>query len=1066
MKILESFKARVFFLTTALVLITALSISIFQQIQAERHTVELELNNARSMLQLAATQIENQYDSYIFHRESLTRERKQNLQNIVEITSRMAESYQQQIINGQLDEATAQQRFLHRIRHFRYADGTGYIWVNTAESPNPRVIAHPAMPELEGQRMDSSDPLFNNALGRKENLFNAFVQACSEDGEGFVDYLWPKPTASGTAEIKAKLSYVKLFKPWNWIIGAGIYMDDIETDSQLRMEAIIKELKKAFSKVKISENSYLFLFDANFNILVHPDYEGKGPEGFQDPEHEKTILRQLVQIAGRPGEMLSYRWQKPGSDKKALFEKTACAFHFKPLDWYIVASVYTEELKSPLYRLRWKILLILTLLLSLSSILASMLADSLSRPLQELAAAAARIESEGIGAIELPRSEIKEISKLGRCLNSMVTSIKCAIEDRDQLLEEIKSEEEKHRTTLNSIADAVISTDTNGAIKGMNPAAEEITGWKLEEAINRDISEIYQVNPGSTLGRCKSAVQKAVQNTRHFRTSEDIILINKNGDEHHISEQASLIHDENGKLKGMVVVFRNITEEYLIHQKLKEAEWKFNALFENGPLGVAYHRMIYDENGNPFDYHFIDANRNYVNLTGVDPRGKTVREAFPGIENDPFDWIGNYGRVARTGKTFRFRQHLPLNNRWYDGLAFQYKPDHFVVAFFEITEQRKLEQQLQQAQKMDAVGQLAGGIAHDFNNVLGGIMGAAELLFMEAGDNPRQKKFLNIILDSSHRATDLIKKLLTFGRQKPLSTVPVDVHNAVHEAIALLECSIDKKVRIEQQLQAPHSIVNGDLSQLQTVFINLGINASHAMPDGGTLSFSSSCIQLDEIAAHAHELEPGLYIKIQVRDTGIGISPENISRIFEPFFTTKPSGKGTGLGLAVSFGIIRQHLGAISVYSEPGNGAVFNILLPLSNLQCHEEDKNEAIHRGKGTILVIDDEKIIRETAADILRHFGYEAVTAASASEGIEAFKADRQNIRLVLLDMIMPEMNGRECFERLKSICPDVKVVLASGFSKEEDIEMMQEKGLCGFIHKPYSLRELSHLLNRIFV
>ncbi len=220
MKILESFKARVFFLTTALVLITALSISIFQQIQAERHTVELELNNARSMLQLAATQIENQYDSYIFHRESLTRERKQNLQNIVEITSRMAESYQQQIINGQLDEATAQQRFLHRIRHFRYADGTGYIWVNTAESPHPRVIAHPAMPELEGQRMDSNDPLFNNALGRKENLFTAFVQACSKDGEGFVDYLWPKPTASGTAETKAKLSYVKLFKPWNWIIGA------------------------------------------------------------------------------------------------------------------------------------------------------------------------------------------------------------------------------------------------------------------------------------------------------------------------------------------------------------------------------------------------------------------------------------------------------------------------------------------------------------------------------------------------------------------------------------------------------------------------------------------------------------------------------------------------------------------------------------------------------------------------------------------------------------------------------------------------------------------------------
>ncbi len=1065
MKILESFKARVFFLTTALVLITALSISIFQQIQIEKHTVDLELQNARSMLQLAAAQIENQYDSYIFHREALTSERKQNLRSIIEITCRMAESYQQQIVNGQLDAETAQQRFLHRIRHFRYAGGTGYLWVNTAEKPHPRIIAHPVMPELEGKRMDSNEPLFNNALGRKENLFKAFVDACAVNGEGFVDYLWPKPTASGTSEVKSKLSYVKLFRPWNWIIGAGIYMDDIETDSQLRIRAIIKELKKSFSKVRISENSYLFLFDSNLNMLVHPDYEGKGPESFQNPDQEKAILNQLMQIADQPGELLSYRWQKHGNDRNRLFEKKAYAFHFKPLDWYVVASVYTDELMYPLYRLRWKILLILAMLLSLALLLASILADSLSRPLQELAAAATRIESEGIGAIELPQSRIKEINKLGRCLNSMVTSIKCAIEDRDQLFEEIKSEEEKHRTTLNSIADAVISTDTKGCIKSMNPAAEEITGWKQEEALNRDISEVYQVNPGSTLERCKSAVQKAIQNTRHFRTSEDIILINKNGEEHHISEQASLIHDETGNLKGMVVVFRNITEEYLIHQKLKEAEWKFNALFENGPLGVAYHRMLYDEQGNPVDYYFIDANRNYVNLTGVDPRGKTVREAFPGIENDPFDWIGNYGRVARTGKAFRFRQHLPLNNRWYEGLAFQYKPDHFVAAFFEITEQRKLEQQLQQAQKMDAIGKLAGGVAHDFNNVLGGIIGAAELLSLEAGNSQRQKKFLKIILDSSQRATELIKKLLSFGRQKPLNTVPVNVHTAVQEAAALLECSIDKKVRIELNLQAPNSVVNGDLSQLQTVFINLGINASHAMPEGGLLSFNSSCIQLDEIAAHAHELDPGPYIKVQVRDTGIGISPENISRIFEPFFTTKPSGKGTGLGLAVSFGIIRQHLGAISVYSEPGNGAAFNILLPLSNLQCQEEDKTEAIHNGSGSILVIDDEKIIRETAADVLKHFGYEVITAASAVEGIEAFKAARQKIKLVLLDMIMPEINGRECFEQLKSICPEVKVVLASGFSKEEDIDLMKEKGLCGFIHKPYSLRELSALLNRIF-
>lgn len=916
MTLFESFKARIFILTTILVLITALSISLFQQMRFENHVIENELLNSQNILKLTAAHIENQYASYIFHRESLIKERQRNLKTTVEVALTTIDNYYQKSRSGEISEKDAQKSAVEYIRGLRYSDG-GYLWINTSDRPNPVIIVHPIMPELEGQSMASTDPLFNRARGTNQNLFQAFVEVCEQNGEGYVDYLWPKPTQDGVSKQQPKISFVKIFKPWNWIVGTGLYIDDIEKDSKLRIDAIIKELRTAFAKTRISENSYLFLFDGNYNLLSHPNYEGKGIHDLQNPKNEKIIMERLKAISAKPGESLTYQWQKPGDPRPDfMYEKQAFVYHFLPLDWYVVASVYKDELLYPLTKLRWNILAIVAILLSISLLVASILANGLSMPLQRLAVLAQQIETDGIENIKFPLTGTSETIKLGKCLNAMLDS-------------------------------------------------------------------------------------------------------------------------------------------------LKKAENERNALFEHGPLGVAYHRIICNEEDEPVDYFFIDANHKFIELTGVDPRGKTVKEAFPNIEKDPCNWIKNYGNVAKTGQQLRFRQFFSITERWYDGIAFQYKPEHFVVAFLDITEQMKLEQQLHQAQKMDAIGQLAGGIAHDFNNVLGGIIGAAELLAMDLGEDNRQKKFVNIIIESSLRATDLIRKLLTFGRMKPLNTAAVDVHTAIQEAVALLECSIDKKIRIEIKNEAEQSIVNGDLAQLQTVFINLGVNASHAMPDGGTITIESSCIQVDEFSAKAHSVEPGRYLKIQFRDTGTGINPEHLSRIFEPFFTTKTAGKGSGLGLSASFGIVKQHHGSISVYSEQGHGTVFNILLPLSDSEKPGSDSNATPIKGCGMILLIDDEKIIRDTAIEILERLGYEVIAASSASEGISIYRENHDKIKMILLDMIMPEMNGRECFDQLKKINPGVKVVLASGFSQAADFEQMQKNGLCGFIQKPYSLIDLSKLL-----
>ncbi|MEW6711629.1 MAG: response regulator, partial [Candidatus Riflebacteria bacterium] len=736
---------------------------------------------------------------------------------------------------------------------------------------------------------------------------------------------------------------------------------------------------------------------------------------------------------------------------------------FAPLDWYMVASVYLDELHEPLVSLRWKILLIVAVLLSLALLLASTLSKSISNPINELARTAQKIESEGIFYPDIPSSGTRETRKLANCLNSMLLSLKNASDERDMIFRAIQTEEEKHRIVLNSLAEAVVSTGITGKIQSMNPAAETLTGIIQAEAIGHTVDEICSFFEVGSRNDRKPMSLPCHGKEVEAPLQKDAVLLAKTGEEFQVSIKRSPIHDEDGELKGAVLVFRNVTEELQNLQRLNESEWKFNALVNHGPLGVSFHKMIYDTTGAPYDYYYIDANGPFIQMTGVDPRGKTVREAFPGIENDPYNWISFFGEVAKTGKTLRFQQVLQLSGHCYQGIAFQYKPDHFVAAFIDVTEQRNLEEQLRQAQKMDAVGQLAGGIAHDFNNVLSGIRGAAELIELQGSKDEKIDKFAKVILQATDRASELISKLMAFSRRSsPLST-PVDSHQAVNSALDILRCSIDKKVIISANLQAEKSVIIGDIALLQNVFINLGINASHAMPEGGTFSIESSCVELDSASCQAYDLAPGQYIKFDVRDTGCGISPEIMPRIFEPFFTTKKSGSGTGLGLAASFGIIRQHRGAIFAYSEVGVGTVFHILLPITEKFKPISERAEKPAKGQGVILLIDDEEIILSTISAILIELGYEVITASNGEEGVKIYSAERERIDLVIVDMIMPIMNGKECYLKLRQLCPDVRIILASGFSKEEDLTELKENGLCGFLQKPYGTNELSQLVKK---
>lgn len=387
-----------------------------------------------------------------------------------------------------------------------------------------------------------------------------------------------------------------------------------------------------------------------------------------------------------------------------------------------------------------------------------------------------------------------------------------------------------------------------------------------------------------------------------------------------------------------------------------------------------------------------------------------------------------------------------------------------VIRIDDVTERVAIEKSLQQSQKLDAIGQLAGGVAHDFNNMLSGILGAAQLLKMpKIGLDKKGLNYVELIIKSVSRSADLTAKLLAFGRQGELASTAIDIHAVIDDVQAIFNRTIDKNIQIVVDKKAINTTIIGDNSAIQNAIMNLGINSSHAMPRGGELHIFTRNIELIShfCEASSFDIKPGEYIEIEIRDTGEGISKNDQTKIFEPFFTTKEQGKGTGLGLPAVYGTIQNHKGAINVYSEQGTGTVFHIYLPCSGQLIHRNHNNEIVLSGSGTVLLIDDEEIIRVTGKYILENMGYDVLIAENGVRGMKIFTEQHPEIDVVIMDMIMPEMNGHEAFFKMKKIDNNCKIIIASGFTKNESLSELREAGLAGFLHKPFRDYELSNLL-----
>jgi PAS domain S-box-containing protein len=403
-------------------------------------------------------------------------------------------------------------------------------------------------------------------------------------------------------------------------------------------------------------------------------------------------------------------------------------------------------------------------------------------------------------------------------------------------------------------------------------------------------------------------------------------------------------------------------------------------------------------------------------------------------------------------------------------VPFEYKGDNGALVFMrDVTERRKIEQELRHSQKIEAIGLLAGGIAHDFNNMLAGIIGNVELLAMKLLGNRELSAYVNNIANAADHAATLTRQLLTFARKGRVIWQPTDIHNLINDTCGILEKTIDRRIMVNRQLDAVLPVVNGDPSQLENMLLNLGVNARDAMPEGGLLTFSTrdEVLNSDFIKNHGYQIEPGKYLLISISDTGDGMDNNTLKHIFEPFFTTKDPGKGTGLGLASVYGTIMNHKGAIEVKSEPGKGALFNIWLPSVMSVAPEKKAAGPLTddlTGQGRILLVDDEEMVREAAQNLLKHLGYDVYTCSDGAEAVGFYSEHQNEIDLVIMDMIMPVMNGMDAFIKLKKINPKVKVLISSGFSAGRESNELFKLGLKGYLGKPYHLADLAAKIKKV--
>ena len=639
-------------------------------------------------------------------------------------------------------------------------------------------------------------------------------------------------------------------------------------------------------------------------------------------------------------------------------------------------------------------------------------------------------------------------------------------EDRRQAELLFREREEQYREIVEGTSDLITHTDKHGNFSFVNHMAEETLGLSPEECIG--LSALEFIHPDDKEITIDWFTKCVAQKTTQSQIENRQVNL-KTGKLHTVLWSSAFYYDDTGNFVGVGSIARDRT-------KTREAESNFKNLFEKMPDGYAIHVIIRDHDGKPIDYRFISINPALERITGWmanDFIGKTISEALPQTKKY---WFEIYREIAESGKPATFESYYEALDKYFEITVYSPANNQFATIFQDITLRTKAEKaqndyetQLRHSQKMEAIGRLAGGIAHDFNNILVPIMGYAELGMMKLSSEDTLYTNLKRIREAAERAADLTQQILSFSRKQVVEIKVLDLNEITDDFQKMIQRLIGEDIELQLFLTPGLHHIKANKGQIEQVLLNLVVNARDAMPMGGKLTIETANAYLDEayVQKYAMSLEPGNYAMLIVSDTGQGMDAETRQQIFEPFFTTKEQGKGTGLGLATVFGIVKQNNGYIWVYSELGQGATFKIYLPQAEgtTQTSELiDENPESLKGTETVLVIEDDEMVRKLVCETLSAHGYEVIEAQSGAEGIQyAFSYDGF-LHLLLTDVIMPEMNGRQVYEKVVAIHKNIKVLYMSGYTDNViDHHIMLDEKL-NFLQKPFTVQQLTKKVRQV--
>jgi PAS domain S-box-containing protein len=912
------FSVVVLIMTMMFVVIYFYSVPLIQKevYQIELKSARLALNNT---FQLANTMHGN-LESY---RRQALESHKQRLKAVVDLSAVHLREAFAEARRNKGDFEQAKKRIFEGLRNFTYENG-GYIWIADYDT---RVLSHP-------------DPYFHNMaiskpdVREQSEILRGLVQSARSEDEGFYQYKWQRLNERVPTD---KLSYVKNYPEWGFVIGSGLYLDDIEKEVEKRKQGIIQEVTKALEGVTVGKSGYVFVFDKTGNLIIHPSAKLRQASGFdlRDPDTGRPILIDVMKVADT-GKELHYKWDKPSDPENYIYNKISLARSLDGLGWYICSTVYEDELRQSSEVLSERILAIALISTLIATVLALFFIKRITRPINQLARTAESIRAGDLTATSgVVRND--EIGVLAQTFDNMVQRLHDNIQTLDDEVQsrtqELAQQEERQRLILDALPAQIAYLD-----KELNYIF-----------VNQGYAEMFNRSKAEIVGK----------------SSTDILG----------SEMMSSIHQQ--------------IEQCLAGQPTV------------------------------YEYSFSQGARQLI----------TKRSLIPYL-SDQGDVIGVL--------------NLSL----------------------DITAEKDAERKLMEAQRMSAAGQLAGGLAHDFNNLLTVIMGNLLAAKDHFDHIEGLKRYINPAIRASRRGADITGRLLAFSRRQALAPCAVDLKELMEETTALLEGSLPDNINVScQVMDNPQLVV--DPGQLENALVNLALNAKDAMPEGGDIRFSVHTLNVTERLNYDDPVPLGQYVEIQVSDTGTGFSIEAKASAYEPFFTTKSVGEGSGLGLSMVYGFIKQSRGFIAINSEPGQGASISLLLPLKPASFAIETRPETSQikpvtttRATGElILLVEDDIDVRMVVRDQLISLGYSVIEAGDADEA-EQLITTLDNIEGLVTDVNMPgRLDGFGLANLMNSLNSGNQTLIISGNEYEQDSSVSPKK--YQILRKPFDKATLEQAM-----